>query len=194
MNNIIKNNTDSATFNRCDCAKCPGCAGPAPVCFNSRKLAARTPGNTLVKTAGLFLLLACFVLPGPAQASPGQNDKLSVGYLTVFSATEENSPAGVSDGNSYYLHTGYRVYDAAGKMVKWVENHDDSTDENPQRVELAPGRYTIRAQSDNDGEVNVSIMIEPYQTALIHLDGGQEEIDPAREITTASGKVVGWKA
>jgi hypothetical protein len=85
--------------NRCNCSQCKGCAGTARVCFNSRKLASRTAGNALVKTVGLLLLLACFFLQGQAKAGvtlptvgptdPGQNDKVSVGYLTVFSSTEQ---------------------------------------------------------------------------------------------------------
>jgi hypothetical protein len=35
-------------------------------------------------------------------------------------------------------------------------NHDDSTDETPEKVELAPGKYTIWAQSDKDGYVNIA--------------------------------------
>ena len=193
-NDTIVTETSRKSIARCNCPECKGNAGTATVCFNSRKLASRTAGNALVKAAGLLLLPACFFLPGRAQASPGQNDHASVGYLEVFSATEENSPAGVSDGDGYYLHTGYRIYDSTGKMVEWVENHDGGNNEDPQKVELAPGRYTIWAQSDEDGYVKVPVMVRPYQTALIHLEGNQEGIDPARAITTSSGKVVGRKA
>src|SRR5271155_4739695 len=86
-------------IDRCQCAKCKGCSGTARVCFNARKRASRTAGNVLAKTLGLLLLLACFLLQGQASAGatlpevrppgPGQNDRVSVGYLTVFSSTEE---------------------------------------------------------------------------------------------------------
>lgn len=196
MNNtdINPQETGREGIERCNCPQCKGRAGTARVCFNSRKLASRTAGNALAKAVGLPLLLACFFLQGLAQASPGQNGPASVGYLEVFSATEETSPAGVSDGDSYNLHTGYRIYDSAGKTVKWVDNPDGGNNEDPQKVELAPGAYTIWAQSDKDGYVKVPVVVRPYQTALIHLEGNQEEIDPARAITTSSGKVVGWKA
>jgi hypothetical protein len=156
-------------------------AGPdAPNCYNPREIASRKAEKTLVKTVGALLLLGCFFLQGQAWASvtlpaagptaAGQNDNISVGYLMVFSSTEENSPAGVSDGDSYYIHTGYRIFDSTGKEVKWVTNHNNSTDENPEKVELAPGKYTIWAQSDKDGYVTVPVVVKPARTTVVHLE------------------------
>jgi flagellar hook assembly protein FlgD len=96
-----------------------------------------------------------------------QYDKVSVGYLTVFSSTEETQ---WGEGSYYYVHTGYRIYDSAGKVVKWVENHDTSIDEDPQKVELAPGTYTIWAQSDKDGYVKVPVVIKLARTTAVHLE------------------------
>src|SRR5271155_2758095 len=97
-NDNIENNTDRASTNLCNCSQCKGCAGTSRVCFNSRKLAARTGGNVLVKALGLLILLACFLVQGPAKAGvtpleadptdAEQQDTGSVGYLTVFSSTE----------------------------------------------------------------------------------------------------------
>jgi hypothetical protein len=178
-NDTIVQETSRKDIDRCNCPTCNGRAGTARVCFNSRKLASRTAGNALVKTVGLFLLLACFFLPGQAMAAvtlpkvrptdPGQNDRVSVGYLTVFSSTEE---AQWGDGPYYYVHTGYRIYDSTGKAVKWIANHDTSTDEAPEKVELAPGRYTIWAQSDKDGYVKVPVIIRLARTTAVHLENG----------------------
>jgi hypothetical protein len=174
---VIVSITDRNAINRCNCPKCKGCAGTARVCFNSRKLASRTAENALAKAVGLLLLLACFFLQGQATAGvtlpvvsptdPGQNDKVSVGYLTVFSSTEE---AQWGEGPYYYVHTGYRIYDSTGKAVKWIANHDSSTDEAPAKVELAPGKYTIWAQSDKDGYVKVPVVIKLARTTAVHLE------------------------
>ena len=59
----------------------------------------------------------------------------------------------MGEGSYYYLHTGYRIYDCKGNAVKWVENHSDRTDEDPEKVGLAPGAYFVWAQSDRDGYV-----------------------------------------
>ena len=176
-NDIIVRETSRKDIDRCNCSKCMGRAGTARVCFNSRKLASRIAGNVLAKTAGLLLLLSCCFLQGQARAGvtlpevgprdPGQYDKVSVGYLTVFSSTEETQ---WGDGPYYYVHTGYRIYDSAGKAVKWIANHDTSTDEAPEKVELAPGRYTIWAQSDKDGYVKVPVVIKLARTTAVHLE------------------------
>lgn len=176
-NDIIVREASRNDIDRCNCPKCMGRAGTVRVCLNAHKLASRTAGKALAKTAGLLLLLACFFLQGQAMAGvtlspvgpgdPGQNDKASVGYLTVFSSTEE---AQWGEGSYYYVHTGYRIYDSAGKAVKWVANHDGSTDETPEKVELAPGQYTIWAQSDKDGFLKVPVVIKVARTTAVHLE------------------------
>jgi hypothetical protein len=192
---IIIQEPSRKKIDRCTCPQCKGCAGTATVCFNSRKLASRTAGNALAKTVGLLLLLACFFLQGHAQASPGQDDRTSFGYLKVFSSTQESQ---WGEGSHYYPHTGYRIYDSTGHVVKWVGNHDGSTDETPEKVALAPGFYTIWAQSDKGGYVNVPVVVKMALTTAIHLESDhksdQKEINPAQAVTTSSGKVVGWKA
>jgi hypothetical protein len=176
-NDIMVRETSRKEIDRCNCPTCKGRAGTSRVCFNSRKLASRTAGNALAKTVGLLLLLAGFFLQGQARAGvtlpevgpsePGQNNRVTVGYLTVFSSTEETQ---WGDGPYYYVHTGYRIYDSAGKAVKWIANHDTSTDEAPEKIELAPGRYTIWAQSDKDGYVNVPVVIKLARTTVVHLE------------------------
>jgi hypothetical protein len=176
-NDNIANNTDRESTNRCNCPKCKGCAGTSRVCFNSRKLALREAVGALVKTVGMLLFLACFSAQGQAKvgvtlsevvpADEGQQDKVSMGYLTVFSSTEQTQ---WGDGPYYYVHTGYRIFDANGKAVKWVRNHDDNADEIPEKVELAPGKYTIWAQSDKYGYVKIPVVIKLAQTAAIHLE------------------------
>jgi len=146
---------------------------------NTDRNCSKYKGSARVKMTGLLLLLACFFLQGHATASvtlptvgpvePGQNEKVSVGYLTVFSSTEETQGG---DGPYYYAHTGYFIYDAAGKAVKWVANHDSNTDEAPQQVELPPGKYTIWAQSAKDGYVKVPVVIKLARTTAVHLEKG----------------------
>lgn len=122
----------------------------------------------LIKTAGLLLFLNCSLLQGHATASAtsSSNDKASPGFLKVFTATQESQ---WGEGGYYYLHTGYRIYDSNGKVVKWVENHTTSIDEAPEKVELAPGTYTIWAQSDKDGYVKVPVIIKQDGMTMVHL-------------------------
>ena len=200
-NTVISNEASRAGVTRCNCSTCKGNAGTERACFNSRKLASRTAGNVFAKTMGLLLLLAGFFLQGQARAGvtlpegrptdPGHDDKASSGYLEVFSSTQESQ---WGEGSYYYPHTGYRIYDSNGKMVKWVDNHDGPIDEAPQKVELASGVYTIWAQSDKAGYVRVPVVVKMDRTTSIHLESDKEAINPAKAVTTSTGQVVGWKA
>ena len=158
---------------------------------------------TLTQVGALVLALiglsnpaqAGVVLPAVGPRPAGEYDKVSCGYLKVYSATQESQ---WGEGSNYYPHTSYRIYDSTGKVVKWVDNHNSSIDEDPQKVELAPGTYTVWALSDNDGYVKVPVVIKLAQTTAVHLENGRESdketINPAKAIKTPSGQVVGWKA
>jgi len=126
--------------------------------------------SKLAKTIGLFLLLTFSFLPGQTMAlgnKPGQVAGDGTGYLQVYSATEQ--AVGTEPG-SYFLHTGYRIYDATGKVVKWVGNHDSDTDEEPQKIELQPGAYTVWAQSGSGKYVKVPVVIKPARTTTVRLE------------------------
>ena len=152
---------------------------------------------------GLVLLSICFLEEGQAFADgthptmkstpTEQYDKDSCGYLNVFSTTQESQ---WGEGSHYYLHTGYRIDDSSGKVVKWVVNHSDNADEAPERVELAPGTYNIWAQSDKAGYVKVSVAVKPGQLTAIHLEkdeAGNKATNPVKLVKTTSGQVVGWR-
>jgi hypothetical protein len=163
----------------------------------------RSLQSVFIQVGALVMALTWFssqaqagtTLPPVGPTPPGVYDKVSCGYLEVFSATQESQ---WGEGSTYYPHTGYRIYNSSGKMVKWVENHNTSIDEAPQKVELTPGTYTVWALSDKDGYVNVPVVIKLAQVTKVHLENGRdsdkEAINPARAVTTPSGQVVGWKA
>src|ERR1700761_6571428 len=92
--------------------------------------------NPIVPISALALALTC--LTNPAQAGTalpavgprplGEYAKVDCGYLTVFSSTEQTQ---WGENSYYYPHTGYRILDGNGKMVKWVDNHNSVIDEAP---------------------------------------------------------------
>src|SRR5665811_639441 len=77
------------------------------------------------------------VLPAVGPTPPGVYDKVTCGYLKVFSRTEQTQ---WGEGSYYNVHTAYWIYDSAGKRMT-IDNHDSTIDETPQKVELAPGKY-----------------------------------------------------
>jgi len=140
------------------------------------------------------------VLPAVGPSPPGEYQKVSCGYLEVYSATEESSPAGVSDGDDYYPHTAYWIYNASGKRIRTVQNHGiQPEDTGPEKVELTPGTYVVKAWSDKDGLVTVPVVIKLARTTTVHLENGTETensqiFDPSKAVKSPSGQVVGWKA
>jgi len=178
-NDITVTDTDRESINRCNCSQCRGLAGTARVCFNNRKLAARMQGKALAKASALAFFLSCFFLQGPAPAKPTS----TLGYLEVFSATQETQ---WGEGSFYYPHTGYRIFDAEGRTVKWVDNHDSDIDETPQKVELAPGTYTIWAQSDRDGYVKERVTISTARTTTLRLESDRDESQETSHIAKAT--------
>lgn len=133
------------------------------------------------------------VLPEVGPTPPGAYPKISCGYLKVFSRTEQSQ---WGEGSYYYIHTAYWIYDASGKRIRTVSNHDSSIDEDPQKVELSPGRYVVKAWSDNDGLVTVPVVIKLARTTTVNLEEGRDQsaLDESRAVKTPSGQFVGWKA
>lgn len=134
-------------------------------------------------------------LPAVGPRPPGIYEGVSGGYLKVFSATEEHQ---WGEGSYYYPHSSYRITDASGKTIKRVENHQTDIDERPETVELAPGTYTVIAQSENDGLVRVPVVIKRALTTAVHLEKGRESdreaVNSSQAVRTPSGQIVGWMA
>jgi hypothetical protein len=154
----------------------------------------------------LVMALVCFstqakagaVLPAIGPRPAGEYDKVDYGYLTVYSATEQNTPAAQSNGDYYSPHSAYWIYDATGKRIRTVQNHGGYPEEGPDKVELAPGTYTVKAWSEKDGLVTVPVIIKLARNTSVHLEQGRESdaeaMNPAKAVKTPNGQVVGWKA
>jgi len=98
--------------------------------------------------AAFFASADCAQSQPPAALStagdsgPGQG---ATGYLIVYTDTED--PIDVGD-IVYHPHTSYKIYDSHGALFRSVRNHLSSRDENPARVSLPPGRYTVVGKSE----------------------------------------------
>jgi hypothetical protein len=60
----------------------------------------------------------------------------------------------------YFPHLSYFIESENGWPVRCVANHHTRTDEIPQLVELPAGRYTLVAEADGLGKVNVPLQID----------------------------------
>ncbi len=154
--------------------------------MNPSTLNQTTPHKFASAIACMLLLLAGSQLLSPAHAAAStvtasvQPDS-HLGYLEVFSSTE---PYQAGEGVFYYPHSGYRLYDASGKSLRWIGNNSGSIDENPEKVELAPGVYTIWAQSDH-GYQTLKIVVKPARITSVQLE---ETKDGASGINQVSVK------
>lgn len=123
-----------------------------------------------------FLPFLCLVAMVPLRASQPvelpavgpstEHEGVMCGYLEVYTPTQEHQ---WGEGSTYYPHTGYRLLTKDGKELKWVSNHQTDIDEDPEKVELAPGNYFITAQSDKYGMVRVPVIIKLAQTTVVRL-------------------------
>ena len=119
-------------------------------------------GNVAIAKAGSDRLVI-----GPERPHTlGYGTTSGEGYLLVYSATEESN-----DGDlEFYPHSSYVIHTSNGKFVKNVENHMSRSDELPELVRLAPGFYTVEAQSAKDGYVRLQVVIKPGRRTIIDLE------------------------
>jgi hypothetical protein len=116
------------------------------------------------------------------------------GYLVVYSETQ---PMRLDKGIPYYIHTSYVVRTRPGRRVKSVANHVGDMDGAPQRVSLPAGAYQVVAHSTDYGLVRVPVVIEPYQTTELHLEGKGSWKPPlpkedAALVRLPDGEPIGW--
>lgn len=119
------------------------------------------------------------------------------GYLVVYSDTDELR---LGKANPYYRHTGYCIVTPDGRPFKWVPNHIGDMDEAPQLVALPSGNYQVIARATDYGQVRVPIVIQPWQTTKVHLEGkgNWQPKNFSASVTNLvrfpDGELIGWQA
>jgi len=135
---------------------------------------------------------------GPNPAA-GLSSWIGTGHLQVFSSLEEESDDQnqASTDPAWYQHTDYRVYDARGKLVEYVDNTVGHYSTAPRLVTLRPGNYTVKAQASEGRLVDIPVVILRDRTTKVHLDEKWRlpPGTPKTEIVSAPGGYpVGWRA
>ena len=162
---------------------------------SSMKLALR---NTSFSLATAVLVASCASAP-PTIVHETVGPSLEVvnkernGFLKVYSATESMAD---DDGFSLLKYTNYQIDAADGTLLKEVPN----ADQEPTRVILPKGTYTVVAQSDTSGAVSVPVAIETGKTTVVHLEREKDWKDVAGGIRSAdlvrlpNGQPIGFRA
>jgi hypothetical protein len=154
--------------------------------------------NTILSGASALLLASCAsapptivhetVGPGPTVVNEEHN-----GFLRVYSATEWMAD---DDGPSLLKYTNYHIDTADGTLFKEVPNDD----QDPTRVILPKGTYTLVAWSDTSGEVSVPVAIETGRTTVVHLEREKDwkeapvGIRSADLVRLPNGQPIGFRA
>ena len=81
----------------------------------------------------------------------------NLGYLQVFSATDEFDGGGVA----YNAPRSYAIYTSDGKLFRNIENHLSGSDEIAEVVALPIGYYTVEARSRSKEYIRVPVAIKP---------------------------------
>jgi len=114
--------------------------------------------------------------------------------LSVFSADDFGTPG---DELARY-HSGYWLYSADGKRLKYISNRAGSQGREPAKVSLSPGRYRIIARAAAFGTVTVPVVLEAGKTTFVHLDGselsGASRTSTAEFVSLPDGLIIGWRA
>jgi hypothetical protein len=131
---------------------------------------------------------------GPDPHGPGPGP-VANGHLEVFTATQKSPRVDNDETRRFDLHTGYEIYDASGKSIKYVANHTSNLDEWPDKVALASGAYQIVAESTWCGLVALPVVIQNGKTTTVHLDDNwfpSSKIAPQELVFLPNGETVGW--
>jgi len=154
----------------------------------------------------------CATPPARLQAPVGPNPFVAKapdpqGNLEVFSACMQQNPEGQSPGLeatmpgfSYYVRTGYSIYDSNGKLVRSVgSNSGSDLPPAPRIIALPPGTYRVEAlASVRSGEwTMVPVVVEAGSTTKVHFDGhwAPPAHTPGSELVySPAGYPLGWRA
>lgn len=154
--------------------------------------------NTILSVSTAVLAASCAsapptivhktVGPGPTVVNQEHN-----GFLKVYSATEWIA---YDDLPSLLKYTNYQIDAADGTTFKEVANDDQE----PTRVILPKGTYTVVAWSDTSGKVSVPVAIETGKTTIVHLEREKDwkeapaGIDSDDLVRLPNGQPIGFRA
>jgi hypothetical protein len=157
----------------------------------------------LVLTGAALLCSSCAynqhgVVLNSVGPSPYVSGTSTTGTLMVFSAFSVTSP-GIGDFEHRQHYSDYKILSDDGKPLQTVHNDVGTVTKEATRVQLAPGKYRVSANSNGFGTVTVPVIIAANQTTILHLEGGylwpkDAAPDLSNSVRLPDGEIVGWRA
>jgi len=126
---------------------------------------------------------------GPNPNRPG--DHVQYGQLEVFSAPIVRTEG---DDLSWHQHEDYRVFDSGGHFVKYVGNDTGYYARSSRIINLAPGKYIVKARAKDYLAVKVPVVIKPGRITRAHLDDAWAPSSAANTeiVKLPDGEPIGW--
>lgn len=120
------------------------------------------------------------------------------GCLVVYSAYRRN--ADFNNRDPYHPESSdYQIFSNTEVFLRRIHNNSGSSLQSVVPVTLPAGQYTVKARANAYGYVSVPVVILPYQTTILHLEGDGNWPNPSafnqtNAVRLPDGLVVGWKA
>lgn len=130
--------------------------------------------------------------PSAGVAQPGDT-----GTLIVYSAFATD--ADFYNRNPYgRRYTDYQILTDDGHLYRKVHNNNDTVMQDALPVNLPPGNYQVKAQSNGHGRVTVPVVIAAHQTTILHLEGGgawqkREGLNDTNAVRLSGGEIIGYR-
>jgi hypothetical protein len=120
----------------------------------------------------------------------GKVNNSTAGTLVVYSAWRRTG----TDDPDHRVHGNYEILTANGKPFLQVRNYITPMLEDPASVQLAPGKYVIKARVQGYGYVTVPVVIESRKLTALYMDDSTrpEQRETAEKVQLPDGRVIGW--
>lgn len=133
--------------------------------------------------------------PGPPQSLFASS---SAGTLIVYSAYDTGANWNARDPD-LPAHSDYKIFSRDGDLLRLVHNDSGAILPAPAPVKLPAGKYRVVASANGYGRVTVTLVIQPRQITVLHLEGGgswssEADFNQTNTVRLPDGQVVGWRA
>ena len=147
----------------------------------------------VICTSGCIQQRQALISPvGPAPDPQRVVADSNSGTLVVYSAWRRTG----TDDPDHRIHSDYDVLAVEGKPLLHVRNHITPMLEDPATVQLASGKYVVKARVQRYGTVSVPVTIQSNKITALYMDDSTRPESAARanaeEVKLPDGRVIGW--
>ncbi len=133
--------------------------------------------------------------PPPSQPPAAGSTK---GALVVYSAYDVGADWNARDPRRP-VYSDYKILSREGTLLRAVHNDSGTMLQDAVPVALPAGKYRVVASANGYRRVTIPVVIEAYQTTVLHLEGGgswpkEAEFNQTNAVCLPDGQIIGWRA